>query len=58
MAQFYDYKNKKSYKELNFLCRKCECSSTGEDTMKGMVHQAGKERASWIMNIAMNALRA
>ena len=31
MAQFYDYKNKKSYKKLDFACNKCDWSGTGED---------------------------
>lgn len=35
MAKFYDYKSKKSYTELNFSCKKCDWSGTGEEAEEG-----------------------
>lgn len=35
MAQFYNYKEKKSYKELNFSCEKCGWSGAGEQAFFG-----------------------
>ena len=42
MAQYYDYKNKKSYKELPFSCKKCDWSGTGETTADGFDSPSGE----------------
>jgi len=35
MAQFYNYKTKKSYEELDFSCKKCDWSGTGKEASEG-----------------------
>lgn len=41
MAQYYDYKNKKSYKELNYKCQKCKWCGTGEQCVEGFDSSTG-----------------
>jgi hypothetical protein len=41
MAQYYNYKDKKSYKELDFSCQKCNWSGTGEELWVDMDSSSG-----------------
>jgi hypothetical protein len=41
MAQYYDYKNKKSYEEMNFSCKKCNWSGKGEQCSEGIDSSSG-----------------
>jgi len=41
MAQFYNLKEQKHYKELNFSCKKCDWSGTGEQAKEGMDSNSG-----------------
>ena len=41
MPSFYDYKNQKSYTELNFSCEKCDWFGTGEQAKEGMDSPSG-----------------
>ena len=41
MAQFYDYKTKKYYKELTFSCRYCDWSGVGEQAKEGIDSSSG-----------------
>ena len=41
MAQFYNYKEKKSYKEIDFVCKSCNWQGIGEQAKVGMASSSG-----------------
>lgn len=41
MSQFYNYKEQKSYKELNYSCKKCDWNGTGEQADEDMGTSSG-----------------
>jgi len=41
MSQFYNYKEKKSYKELFFSCKKCDWNGTGKQANVGFDSSSG-----------------